>query len=66
LAGFTLSNIGGGAIPREQGERNREHGEHLFPLVFPEHIPGTLWGKLIAGLKLEGFKKERKKERIQS
>jgi len=35
---------GGGTILREQGKRNREHGEHVFALVFAE----KLWGNPIA------------------
>jgi len=29
-------NVGGGTILREQGKRNRNMREHVFPLVFPE------------------------------
>jgi len=44
-------NAEGGTILREEGKRSREHGEHVFSLVFPEHVPETLWGlgKPIAG-----------------
>jgi len=40
LTGVTLpkyKNEGGGTILREQGKGNREHGEHVYPLVFGEN-----------------------------
>jgi len=55
LAGVTLTQYKntGGTILKEQGKGNREHGEHVFPLVIPEHVPGlgTLRGKPIAAQK---------------
>jgi len=53
-AGVTLHkcrNVPGvETILRQQGNtgRNRSMWEHVFPLVFPEPVPGTLWGKPIA------------------
>ena len=40
MAGVTLPKCRGGTIPIEKGNMNREN---VFPLVFPEHVPGTLW-----------------------
>ena len=54
MAGVTLHecrNVQGvETILRQQGNtgRNRSMWEHVFPFVFPEPVPGTLWGKPIA------------------
>jgi len=32
-------NAEGGTILREEGKRSREHGEHVFSLVFPDMFP---------------------------
>jgi len=53
MAGVTLpkyKHTRGGIILREQENRNRNMREHVFPHVFTELVPGTLWGKPIAGL----------------
>jgi len=37
-----------GDNPEGTGKKEQERWEHVFPLVFPEHVPRTLWGQPIA------------------